>query len=855
VIIRSIAVEAWGPYVRRTALEDLAEGINVIAGPNETGKSTLARAIARGLLDRNSVTGQDIEAIRPWGRDLGPRVEIVFEHGGARYRLTKRFLKDPSCALEREEGGRYAPLADGDGAEERVRALLGATLPGRGLTKAEHWGIGQVLWAPQGEIHIDDISAGAEERLRRTLGAVAAGAEGGRIEERIDEAYGKLFTPTGKPRGGRDAPAFVKLAEDVKKLDAELAAGREEAEAFAAASRTVLAKREERERLTREREERSERLRAIEADAKRCEEIDRERAKIEGELRAKEAEYKALKAKVDEIAALRVQANERAGEIERIAGEIPGIEAAIAAAEVERDARRLAALRGDAAKLDGRIERLRETARALAEKGEARAKVVAPSREDLARLRKLLTARDQARIRLESCAIFLEIEPERDIDVETPGADGPRPIHAGESFRVSGIGGAEARIPGVVRIRARGSTPPPEEIRRALDEAEARIRTQCGPYGTSEVEALEELCRRAEALDAEIRTLEADRRTVLDGRSEDELLRDLDEAKEEARAILVRRPEWTDAPPEADEDARAAKEAAAALEKDRASLAAAQARRQALEAERERIEGRRRAIEADGLDDAARARLLGDLALATHALTEARAAKQAEIDAFPEDPRRARDRIRAEIDRIAAAERAAIDAESQAKGILDEKVRKGIHDRVARIEEARADAGTRWRRERIRAEAIRLLRETILHARETLVTDLVAPVEREVARTMMSLVGPRYDQVRIGTGFLPCGIAAGEQAIGIDALSYGTEEQLFFLVRLALAKAIASEGRETLILDDPLVNTDPERMARALPIIEEAAGTLQVLLFTCHPERYEGLTATKRYDLAVIARG
>src|SRR5262249_51574542 len=141
------------------------ERINVIHGLNATGKSTLARALAHGLCDRHKVSGADAEKLRPWGREVAPRVAIEFAHGGVEYRLEKRFLQTPSARLLRREGGGFALVAESEAADERVRAILGATPPGKGLSKSTNWGIAQVLWAPQGELRLDEPSRDAESRL------------------------------------------------------------------------------------------------------------------------------------------------------------------------------------------------------------------------------------------------------------------------------------------------------------------------------------------------------------------------------------------------------------------------------------------------------------------------------------------------------------------------------------------------------------------------------------------------------------------------------------------------------------------------------------------------------------------
>ncbi len=73
-----------------------------------------------------------------------------------------------------------------------------------------------------------------------------------------------------------------------------------------------------------------------------------------------------------------------------------------------------------------------------------------------------------------------------------------------------------------------------------------------------------------------------------------------------------------------------------------------------------------------------------------------------------------------------------------------------------------------------------------------------------------------------------------------QALSRGTRDQLYLCLRLALAQEI-TDGQEPvpLLLDDPLVNFDDERLAATLAMLVELADERQVVLFTCHRGQHE----------------
>ncbi|MBI4607675.1 MAG: hypothetical protein HY726_01540 [Candidatus Rokubacteria bacterium] len=71
-------------------------------------------------------------------------------------------------------------------------------------------------------------------------------------------------------------------------------------------------------------------------------------------------------------------------------------------------------------------------------------------------------------------------------------------------------------------------------------------------------------------------------------------------------------------------------------------------------------------------------------------------------------------------------------------------------------------------------------------------------------------------------------------------------------MRVALAQYLAQDERMLFVLDDTLVQSDPDRQERFLVILQEAADSLQVVLLTCDPERYEGLKAARTFSLPGI---
>ena len=92
MLIRSIKLEGWRCFANSLSVGEFGEGLNIIHGPNGIGKSTLMMALARAIFDNHQSAGQEVESLRPWGKELSPQVELQFEHERTHYRLTKGFL-------------------------------------------------------------------------------------------------------------------------------------------------------------------------------------------------------------------------------------------------------------------------------------------------------------------------------------------------------------------------------------------------------------------------------------------------------------------------------------------------------------------------------------------------------------------------------------------------------------------------------------------------------------------------------------------------------------------------------------------------------------------------------------------
>jgi hypothetical protein len=149
-----------------------------------------------------------------------------------------------------------------------------------------------------------------------------------------------------------------------------------------------------------------------------------------------------------------------------------------------------------------------------------------------------------------------------------------------------------------------------------------------------------------------------------------------------------------------------------------------------------------------------------------------------------------------------------------------------------------------------RTEAQKLLAQLFAEARSDLSSRYSLPLARSIERFLLPLLpdGPRcqlhYDQAR---GFAGLQLRRAGEYYPFSQLSGGMREQLAAALRLAMADVLRGghDGCLPLIFDDAFTNSDLERLDGLRGMLQTAVqGGLQVILLTCHPERYRDLEAT-----------
>jgi hypothetical protein len=133
------------------------------------------------------------------------------------------------------------------------------------------------------------------------------------------------------------------------------------------------------------------------------------------------------------------------------------------------------------------------------------------------------------------------------------------------------------------------------------------------------------------------------------------------------------------------------------------------------------------------------------------------------------------------------------------------------------------------------------LKQALTEARAAAQEQYFGPVMAELRPLLSLLMDDGTITFDDGT-LLPRTLERNGQDEDISALSGGMREQLTVLTRLAFARLLAKNGRPVpVILDDALVYSDDDRIERMFDALHHQARDLQIIVFSCRQRAFEKL--------------
>jgi exonuclease SbcC len=128
--------------------------------------------------------------------------------------------------------------------------------------------------------------------------------------------------------------------------------------------------------------------------------------------------------------------------------------------------------------------------------------------------------------------------------------------------------------------------------------------------------------------------------------------------------------------------------------------------------------------------------------------------------------------------------------------------------------------------------------EVLTAAQQNIHADIAPVLNETIGPWVPRVTQGRYDDIRVNPATLELQAhEAGGQFRPATVLSQGTTEQLFLLLRLALAQHLATTGESApIILDDVTVQSDAERTVGVLDLLHDLSHDHQVVLFSQEDE-------------------
>ncbi len=498
------------------------------------------------------------------------------------------------------------------------------------------------------------------------------------------------------------------------------------------------------------------------------------------------------------------------------------------------------ALRGELDAANARLQKMRQSQSSIAGlEGELRG-LNAPSTEQVSRLRELVDRLSQLGARLDSALLHMDVRGERPVSIEIIEGDqvGEHTLDQDAPLRFSGSPKLRFRIAGVGEFAISGPASSASKLRAEIEQTKSEHDQLAATLGSSDLNELQRRQARSAAIEVELKSLRSAFAQEAADRTEIEWQQEAMRISVAIERHYERHPDWRQESPE--------------VETIQAAISPMQASVNALSDSKDRLAVLRRAIDSatersNGVLAQQKASSLDELKENESLLRTELAGLNDTLSRFEKEwagyPPKLGETVQLKSASLAAAAESLkkTAAELQMRlGQLDEKLSKAPASDLGEVEVQMAELESKLDRERLQAQAWRLLRYTAAACRERMLTGISGPAGERATAILNQIGAGKLGGVRLAANFEPAPLEPPGAAIpvGLDLVSGGEAEQVHFAARLALAEMLALDEPQLVVFDDVLLSTDDERLGRMLALLEAACPHLQVLSLTCHPERY-----------------
>lgn len=864
---------------------EFGDGVTIVEGPNEIGKSSIHEAITHLREDKSSSRKASIKETQPVGIDAGPEVELHLSTGEYEVRYRKRWIKQHFTELS-IISPRPEQLSSDD-AHDRFLSILADTVDVDllvALDVAQGESLSQAPLAQIKALHSALSESGAEV------------TDHDEFLERIDAEYAKYFTKSGRETGeykeaNAEVPvaeaAFAELRERSRGMDelvenharaatrwervraqlTQAVADRDAAEQTAKAVaelKAVLDQAEEQaESAGREAQiarDAADRRTKLIADATYAEEVVTTVQKTVTDLESAQTDKNADFDRAQEA----LEAHQSTFDQARARAKSAAKAVATARARAERRelTRRLTAIRDH----DEQKSRAQATINSIAVTG-----------KDVEKLNSLATEVRIAENAKTSAAAQIVAARLGEQPVCVDGAE----LSEGSSGEYAAVRDVRITIEGIADITVRPGASP-VELDRALSTAESAYEAELERL---DVDSVAQARKRADARgDAEAAVAEANATlAVLLGQDERgdleaKLARaeELTGAEESSGGEENSGGDGEEAEPGQEETEISFAELEAATEE--AEKAADEAQSE-LDATRTGLE-RTRAVRDEARVETVRAQTSLQEAVTqqeklTAAVAEARSREDdADLEAAVESAEERVKKVAADV-REARGDYEAADPETlgmqlqnvrqlvgsketqreevreevdRLSALIDDRASEGIYEKLKLAEQVLESARRRQSRLERQARAIELLCSTVRQHKEEAQRQYVAPFKEQIEKLGRLVFGHGLS-VEVSEDLEIVSRTLNEQTVPFESLSGGTREQLALIGRLAVATLVDGDSGAPVVLDDAFGFADAQRLNALNVILSTVGQNSQVILLTCQPDRFAHLGGAKTVSL------
>ena len=880
--LRKLSVNQFKRFTVPTQLGELGDSLNLVVGPNELGKSTLLDALRAVLFERYSSKARRIIALQNDRSDAAPVVELVFEVKGAEYTLTKRFVNSPYTRLQCPDG----TLLEADAAEDKLRNLLGFAEAGSRGANPETLGMWGVLWVQQGQSFgrpavpysaLASLSAGLESEV----GTVLGGRRGRELPEVIEQRRGELVTTARRQPRGEYKDTIDHISELEQRLSDQQQQQQQMSETLEQLAATEVRLRRledssqdliDQEDLTEAEGQLDEVMRHdLQLEAARSELQNRQgqleqAQRAQSERTSRRAELKTdqeqLRQETERLVELQENERESLAALDELRQAATNAEAVVEVAmQSEASWRRILDRITRSAELNDLLRR-RSDVEAAQERlavAQGQAEQIQVTDESLQRIRQAAEIADQANAQLSVAAtrISFDIPSDRLAGIEADGAplaDPPTTVEAVEPVAIT--------IPERGRILIEPAVADRDQLLRAEREAKAKLHAALREVGAKSLADAEILRDKRSDHEVTASTARRELERLAPPDSGPTLQPRIDELRQALQALPA---EGETAQLPQRDDARAALDAAQtelqkARNEERVAREAVDERGRAVSELSVEVRTLQNTVASqtelnekrdERLQSGAEAVPDQQLAEASDAAAQAVTEQQQTVSSLEEGwSASAKTQLEARISRLKSAieQRASSRVESKIESVrLRERIEvhdsAGIDEAIEHTQHALEQATRQRDRLSRELDVLNFLGDTLRAAESEARERYLVPVVNRV-HPYLQMLFPNAE-ISMDENLYITGMSRHEgYKESFDHLSMGTQEQIAVLVRLAFAEMLVDQGAPAaVILDDALVFSDDQRMGLMFDILSHAAQRVQILVFTCREQLFEGLGA------------